>query len=85
MKSIITSLLFMLCVANTHAFTLFGESEITEYWSQSNDKNDQVVDHSIWDEILGRYVRENQGINLFSYGKVSSKRLRCCYPTTLDI
>ena len=61
----------MLLAGPSHGFSLFGDSETTRYWSQSNQDNQITVDHSRWDGLLERYIREDNGINLFDYNSVS--------------
>ncbi len=43
-------------------------------WSARDQASRQIVDHSPWDRILKRYVRDgNDGINRFAYSEVSAQ------------
>lgn len=42
--------------------------DLWEIWQQSDETNIEVIDHSIWQEILQRHIlSEESGINLFDY------------------
>jgi hypothetical protein len=71
MKSIILALLFSISIQNSFAFTIFDDSEITEFWSNSSSTNEFKVDHSAWDRLLNRYIAVSDGVNLFSYADVT--------------
>ena len=43
-------------------------SEITTFWNVSSESNETSIDHSKWQEILGKFVQEHEsGINRFDY------------------
>ncbi|UTW55909.1 DUF547 domain-containing protein [Kordiimonas sp. SCSIO 12610] len=45
-----------------------------EYWTAHNPNSTQIVDHSVWDRILQKYIQTTDaGLNLFDYGGVSAE------------
>ncbi len=44
-------------------------------WQVSDENNTALIDHKAWQNILGDYllVAEDNGVNLFAYGKVSNE------------
>ncbi|SLN16891.1 hypothetical protein ROA7450_00488 [Roseovarius albus] len=47
--------------------------EVWDIWEGHNPANAKPVDHSTWDKLLKKYVRQDQnGLNRFAYSKVSA-------------
>ncbi len=48
---------------------------ITEDFSQSDESNVNIIDHSAWQQLLTRYlvVNDKSGVNLFAYAKVKDQ------------
>ena len=47
-------------------------ADLWERWTAHDDTNKAVIDHSAWDEFLGKYVRSSaDGINRVAYGSVT--------------
>lgn len=44
------------------------------FWDKSNESNPAIIDHSVWDQILGIYVveSENSGVRQFRYSNIDS-------------
>jgi Protein of unknown function, DUF547 len=56
-------------------------ADITSDWNRSDESSTVSIDHSPWQDILGRYLNtgSESGINLFDYGRVGTedrKRLK---------
>jgi len=47
-----------------------ASADLYAHFSNYDDSNAAVVDHSEWDRILGEYVESRNGLNLFRYGQV---------------
>ena len=71
MSRILIMVVGLIFASASQAFTLFGDSQITDHWSQSKQDSQVRVDHTDWDGILERYINPQQGINLFAYGSVT--------------
>ena len=76
MKRQLTGILLFVILSTGHAFTLFGESEITEHGFQENPDSSVSVDHSDWDQFLKTYVEARNSINFVNYSQVSSDDAR---------
>lgn len=61
----------MMILGSSYAFTLFGNSELAEFGARSNPEDPREIDHESWDRLLKRYVKSEDGVNLFGYGAVS--------------
>ena len=72
MKKRLIGILLFLFLSTSHAFTLFGESEITEYGSLHNSNSTTAIDHARWDRFLKKYIETRNGINFMAYSKVST-------------
>lgn len=53
-------------------------ASLWDFWDARNDANPARVDHSVWDELLTRYVVTNHesGINRFRYGDLTASDRR---------
>ncbi|MCY3768890.1 MAG: DUF547 domain-containing protein [Gammaproteobacteria bacterium] len=72
-KSLKKIAIMALCLVLSHSaygFSLFPDSHITEFWTQSAKDSETMVDHSAWDSLLKKYVEGRDGINLFAYGSM---------------
>lgn len=50
-----------------------SEPEVWDIWEDNNPDNTQPIDHSAWDSLLKKYIKQDeQGLNLFAYGKVTA-------------
>lgn len=51
-----------------------SEPEVWDIWEDNNPANTQPIDHSAWDGLLKKYIKQDEtGLNRFAYGKVSAK------------
>ncbi len=48
-----------------------ASDNLAEHFSHSADSHGVTVDHSAWDRLVGEYIRESDGLNLFAYNDVS--------------
>ncbi len=55
------------------SFSAFSapKSDLWPYWNQSDNVNQQVIDHSAWSALLQRYIVPQGQHHLFQYGKVT--------------
>lgn len=49
------------------------DSELWDKWSANDATSTQVIDHAVWNDLLGKYIVDKNGLNLFRYGAVSSQ------------
>jgi len=73
MKRRILFLISIAWVGTASAFSLFSESEITRHWARSPGHFDIAVDHTLWGELLEKYIRDEDGLNVFAYAKVNAE------------
>jgi len=76
MKKPLIGILLCFLTSTGHAFTLFGDSEITKYGFRENPKSTVTVDHVSWDGFLAKYVKDRNGISIVAYSSVSTKDAR---------
>lgn len=72
-----SKLLFSCLISCLFSYTALAEpnQDYWPYWDESNESNQQRIDHHQWQEILQHYVVTNHpsGINRFKYASVTSK------------
>jgi len=73
MKRII-ALLSLLSLIVSFNVIAAPKSEYWAFWDKSKDQSHRTINHTAWDDILGRYLTINHqsGVNRFRYGDVSS-------------
>lgn len=54
------------------AVTAAPAADYWSFWDSSDERRVAVIDHAVWDELLGRYVvtASESGVNRFRYGDV---------------
>lgn len=51
------------------------KSELIPFWNVSDESNSTKIDHSEWQQLLDKYLREHtSGINRFDYGALKEER-----------
>jgi len=51
-----------------------SEPEAWDIWEDNNPANTQAIDHSAWDGLLKKYIKQDAtGLNRFAYGKVNAE------------
>jgi hypothetical protein len=59
--------------AFTSATKAVPSAELWERWAEHNPEATQSIDHSAWDQLLGRYlIKTNNDVNRFAYKAVSN-------------
>ena len=69
-RAFVLTALFFLAPAGS-GFDWFGDSELTEFASQSKTGDQTEIDHFVWDEFLQENIRTENGISLLDYGNVT--------------
>ncbi len=59
---------FLLATGNS-----FAQSQYYEHFSHSAKNAQTQIDHSLWAQLLDKYVSEEDGLNLFAYGAVTAE------------
>ncbi len=76
----VESRLLRFLIAPVLAFVLMGltslealfapKAELWERWLANNPESTEVLDHSSWNQLLGRFVRDSEdGVNRFAYAE----------------
>ncbi|MCY3883472.1 MAG: DUF547 domain-containing protein [Gammaproteobacteria bacterium] len=67
---------FALAISFLGTVTLAApKSELIPYWDASDESNSASIDHSEWQQLLDKYLREHpSGINRFDYGALKEER-----------
>lgn len=76
MRHLLAALMLCVISAQVAAVSLFGGSETTAFWSASSAESMQSVDHSAWDNLLNRYIEDDDGLHRFAYVRVSEQDRR---------
>ncbi|MDM3871302.1 DUF547 domain-containing protein [Porticoccus sp. W117] len=51
------------------------KAELWSIWNRSNESSSEVIDHSLWQQVLDKYLQANHssGVNRFDYGAVNGE------------
>ncbi|MCK9503399.1 MAG: DUF547 domain-containing protein [Porticoccaceae bacterium] len=72
-KKLLLSLLLPLLLLGSHSVVAAPQAEYWSLWDKSNESNQDVIDHSLWDGLLASYAvaEEDEGIVTFRYGDMN--------------
>ena len=72
MRSIVLNFIFAATLSICAVFSnAFAEENYIEIFGRSAEDSSIVVEHSDWNRLLGQYVEDRDGVNLFRYGSVT--------------
>ncbi|GEM74291.1 DUF547 domain-containing protein [Vibrio sagamiensis] len=65
-------LLLLLCTFISFSLFAAPKAELWPYWQQSNEQNNAEISHKIWQQLLDRYLIQQDENTLFQYKNVSA-------------
>ncbi|AUI85227.1 hypothetical protein BS333_01825 [Vibrio azureus] len=65
-------LLLLLCTLISFSLFAAPKAELWPYWQQSNEQNNAEISHKIWQQLLDRYLIQQDENTLFQYKNVSA-------------